>query len=212
MTITSGQYFIEMKCGGTVYSGQGEKKRGRNKRMDAKLLSHRVFLLSAVAEKETGSGDWLVPRGLCQFRTEEYLGRGKEAKEKMFCVWSFFNCPQHIILFRSYQPVRLTSGTGQQSSSWQLIYKVVDPNPILTGEHGDSGLGHSTSVFTFDLLVIMGLTVLLTAESPLVFWSRGAERIGEETRWEEGREEKRGEEGREEWREEKKEKRRKDRG
>lgn len=52
--------------------------------MDAKLLSHRVFLLSAVAEKERGSGDWLVPRGLCQFRTEEYLGgngRGKEATE-----------------------------------------------------------------------------------------------------------------------------------
>jgi hypothetical protein len=84
MTITWGQYFIEMKCCGTVYSGQGEKKRGRNKRMDAKLLSHRVFLLSAVAEKETGSGDWLVPRGLCQFRTEEYLGRGKEVKETVF--------------------------------------------------------------------------------------------------------------------------------
>lgn len=34
-----------------------------------------------------------------------------------------------------------------------------------TGEQGDEGLSPSASLFTFDLLVIMGSTVLLTAES-----------------------------------------------
>ena len=35
-----------------------------------------------------------------------------------------------------------------------------------TGEQGDIGLSPSVSVLTFDLLVIMGSTMLLTAESP----------------------------------------------
>lgn len=39
----------------------------------------------------------------------------------------------------------------------------------LTGEHGDTGRGPSNSVLTFDLLVFRGFTVLLTAESPLMF-------------------------------------------
>lgn len=38
-----------------------------------------------------------------------------------------------------------------------------------TGEQGEDGLNPSASVLTFDLLVIMGSTVLLTAESPLRF-------------------------------------------
>lgn len=39
----------------------------------------------------------------------------------------------------------------------------------LTGEHGDMGRGPSNSVLTFDLFVFRGFTVLLTAESPLMF-------------------------------------------
>lgn len=38
-----------------------------------------------------------------------------------------------------------------------------------TGEQGEDGLSPSASVLTFDLLVIMGSTVLLTAESALRF-------------------------------------------
>lgn len=38
-----------------------------------------------------------------------------------------------------------------------------------TGEEGEAGLNPSASVLTFDLLVIMGSTVLLTAESALRF-------------------------------------------
>lgn len=40
MTIKPGQYFMKMKCSGTVYSGQGERRGGG----DAKLLSCGVFL------------------------------------------------------------------------------------------------------------------------------------------------------------------------
>lgn len=36
---------------------------------------------------------------------------------------------------------------------------------LRTGEQGDDGLNPSDSALTFDLLVIMGSTVLLTAES-----------------------------------------------
>lgn len=47
MTIKPGQYFMKMKCSGTVYSGQGAGERrgaGATERMDAKLLSCGVFL------------------------------------------------------------------------------------------------------------------------------------------------------------------------
>lgn len=56
----------------------------------------------------------------------------------------------------------------------ELICKI-DVFYFYTGEHGDSGLNPSASVLTFDLLVIMGSTVLLTAESPQWFW--GEERV-----------------------------------
>lgn len=52
-----------------------------------------------------------------------------------------------------------------------------EPQCSLTGEHGDTGRGPSNSVLTFDLLLFRGFTVLLTAESPFVFWRK---REGEE--------------------------------
>lgn len=77
MTIKPGQYFMKMKCSGTVYSGQGaaegggeeEQRRGgagAAKGMDAKLLSCGVFSSSSSSETRftRGSREAGAPWGL----------------------------------------------------------------------------------------------------------------------------------------------------
>lgn len=46
----------------------------------------------------------------------------------------------------------------------------------LAWEEGEMGRGPSDSVLTFDFFVVRGLTVLLTAGSPLAFWKTGKQR------------------------------------
>lgn len=53
---------------------------------------------------------------------------------------------------------------------FQIVFLCPQCFDSLTWEDGEMGSGPSASVLTFDLLVVNGLTVLLTAGSPLAFW------------------------------------------
>lgn len=55
------------------------------------------------------------------------------------------------------------------SPCWYCSVMSAIKTSLRTGEQGDDDLNPSDSALTFDLLVIMGSTVLLTAESALRF-------------------------------------------